>query len=145
MSKIVDEMIRQIVDEHSKNYSSQEISTQTDPCVDVIDRLSEEFDTNISRVQEQSDHRLQIIAGQDDMIRENQSGYHLELEELREKVEEGENSILHLESDVEVLEEKIEEKDEEIERLKNIINTINEMMAPPLILLKHVSEFSAGE
>jgi chromosome segregation ATPase len=128
------------------------ISTQTDPCVDVIDRLSEEFDTNISRVQEESDHRLQIISGLDDMIRENQSGYQLELddkdlelEELREKVDDGENSILHLEADVEVLEEKIEEKDEEIERLKNIINTINEMMAPPLILLKHISEFSAGE
>lgn len=51
ISQLLDDIITSVVNENS----SQEISTQTDPCVDVIDRMSEEFDTETKRLTKENE------------------------------------------------------------------------------------------
>jgi DNA mismatch repair ATPase MutS len=51
ISQLFDEVITSVVTQQA----SQEISTQTDPCVDVIDRMSEEFDTETQRLTKENE------------------------------------------------------------------------------------------
>jgi DNA repair ATPase RecN len=110
ISQLLDDIITSVVTQQT----SQEISTQTDPCVDVIDRMSEEFDTETQRLTKENE----FLEEKYERVKKLHSQMVKEMDYWKMKCLEKGEEVEAMEYENEALEEEREELEETIHLMR---------------------------